>query len=308
MQGTFVVVDLETTGLDYKLERILEIGAVRMVNGEIREPFHALVDPLMEIPNTAIHGIDNQMVSGAPTIEEVLPKFLEYLGNDPFVAHNAIFDYNFINHNAQQYLNTTIDNPMIDTLAIAKEVFPQDKSHSLETLLSKLNQTSDGMHRALNDTMALAKIFPTLWELRRQKQAYQRSQFERIDYVAQRFSDLGQLIKGLQHEYGELRRVLELYFAEGGETINLHNGDQVVNEAHDSWEYNQDELKELFEQWEMLDRVQRIEKSRLERWLKGDRLTEDQKAQILTTRRYLGTSNKVAIQKECASNPSARTE
>ncbi|MGE5708205.1 MAG: PolC-type DNA polymerase III [Bacteroidota bacterium] len=300
MIGNYVVLDLETTGLDYKLEKILEIGAVKMVDGQPQPPFHTLVDPEMEIPNTSIHGIDDSMVMGAPTIQEVLPRFLNYLGDAPIVAHNAIFDFNFLNHNAQSYLQVSVENPLIDTLQIAREVFPQDKSHSLESLVHKLERTPVQFHRALDDTLALADIFPTLWDLHQQKVAWQKAQFERIDFLAQRFVELERLIHALQHEHGEVRRVLQLYFEEGGHPLHTADGHQVFLDRRESWEFCQEELKPLLDEMGLLERVARPEKSRLERWLKGDRLTEEQKERILSTRRFLGYTSKVAVTKEQA--------
>ncbi len=295
LSGNYVVLDLETTGLDYKLERILEIGAVKLIDGHLEEPFHTLIDPLMPIPNTAIHGIDDEMVKGAPTIEQVLPGFVEFLGDWPLVAHNAIFDYNFINHNAQGLLKLRLTNPLVDTLQIAREVFPQEKSHSLGSLLTLLDRPAHGLHRALNDTMALAGIFPTLMDMLAQKRAWQRAQFSRIDFLAQRFADIEKLMRSLHHEHSELRRVLQLYFEEGGENLTTLDGQTIFLDKRDSWEYCMEELKPLLEEWGLYDRIARPERGRLERWLKGDRLTPEQKEEILATRRFLGISSKVSL-------------
>ena len=93
-----IVLDTETTGLDYTRERIIEFAAVRLENGKIKDEFQTLINPQQHIRKSsmAVHGITQEMVADAPTEEEILPKILEFIGDYPIVAHNAIFDYSFL--------------------------------------------------------------------------------------------------------------------------------------------------------------------------------------------------------------------
>ena len=94
-----IVLDVETTGLDYKKERIIEFAAVRLENGVIKDSYETMINPQQHIRKSsmAVHGITEEMVADKPTEEEVLPTILEFIGDYPIVAHNAIFDYNFLN-------------------------------------------------------------------------------------------------------------------------------------------------------------------------------------------------------------------
>lgn len=91
--------DTETTGLDYTKEKLVEFAAVRLENGKIKDEFQTLINPQQHIRKSsiAIHGITQEMVADAPTESEAIPKILEFMGDYPMVAHNAIFDYSFIN-------------------------------------------------------------------------------------------------------------------------------------------------------------------------------------------------------------------
>mgnify|MGYP000762701630 FL=1 len=94
-----IVLDVETTGLDYKKERIIEFAAVRLENGVIKDKYETLINPQQHIRKSsmAVHGITEEMVADQPTEEEAMPGIFEFIGDYPIVAHNAIFDYNFLN-------------------------------------------------------------------------------------------------------------------------------------------------------------------------------------------------------------------
>lgn len=291
MTGVVTVVDLETTGLDYKLDRILEIGAVRLDGGRSAGEFHALVNP--EVPlresNIAIHGITPDMVRGCPRIQEVLPRFLEFLGETPLVAHNAVFDYNFLNHNAQLLLGRELSNPIVDTSMLAKEVFPREKALSLERLLQLVGKPAEGLHRALNDARALASIYPELVALHEAKLAWHRSRFAVADALAARYLQLVDLIEELRQEEWEVRRTLELYFSETDrEAIQVPGGVTLRLEKKESWEFHGDEVRAILQEAGILERVTRVDRTKLDRYLKGDRLSPAQKEAILATRRFLG--------------------
>lgn len=298
LSGTFVVLDLETTGLDYKLDRILEIGAVKLVNGRITDKFQALVDP--ETPlreeNIAIHGITAAMVADAPRIAEVLPRFFAWAGDAPWVAHNALFDVNFLAHHAALLELPVPDVTVYDTLEMGKEVFPSERKPSLERLLELLDQPARDLHRALVDAEALASIFPTLWELRRQKRAWHRAQFERITQIGMRYRQVQGLLSGLQDEFKELRRTLELYFDESGaETLPIPDG-TIIAHRRESWEFHSEEVRDALAKLGILDRVLRVDREKVDRWLKSDRLTDDERDSLLATRRFLGVKLSISVE------------
>lgn len=122
---TFVAFDLETTGLTPVVDRIVEIGAVRFRAGEVLDTFQALVDPEMRISAgaTATNGITDDMVKGQPTIEKVLPLFLDFLGQDIPVAHHAPFDVGFLTYDISRLNLMPADRPVLDTCTIPKSLF-----------------------------------------------------------------------------------------------------------------------------------------------------------------------------------------
>ena len=112
-----IVLDTETTGLDFTKERIIEFAAVRLENGKIKDEFQTLINPQQHIRKSsiAIHGITEDMVKDAPTEAEIMPKIIEFIGDYPIVAHNAIFDYQFLNEASLRCFNKPLENARIDS-------------------------------------------------------------------------------------------------------------------------------------------------------------------------------------------------
>lgn len=160
MRDSFVAVDLETTGLSPYRDRIVEIGAIKVIEGEIERSFASLVNPGVSIPSRVIkiHGITNEMVRDAPKIEEVLPSFLEFIYDYPLVAHNAGFDIGFLKRSALS-IDRTIENEVVDTLQICRRLFPELGNHKLSTVAEYLSVEGEDMHRALNDCFYVANIY-----------------------------------------------------------------------------------------------------------------------------------------------------
>ena len=121
-----IVLDTETTGLDYTRERIIEFAAVRLENGKIVDEYQTLINPLQHIRKSsmAIHGISEDMVKDAPTEAEVMPLILDFIGNYPIVAHNCIFDYSFLNEASLRTTGKELNNPRIDSQQMFKEIYP----------------------------------------------------------------------------------------------------------------------------------------------------------------------------------------
>jgi len=157
---TIVVFDIETTGLDPKIDSIIDLGAAKIQNGLIVETFQTLIDPLRPIPPNSIeiHHITDQMVQGQPTIEPVLLDFLKFVQGCTIVAHNIDFDYSFISLNGQKY-DIYFDNPRLDTVAMARKKYPKLHNHRLETLCKYLEIPNNTAHRALSDAIATAKLY-----------------------------------------------------------------------------------------------------------------------------------------------------
>lgn len=162
----YCVLDIETTGLSFRTNKITELGAVIYKNGEIVEEFEHFVNPEMPIPEEVVEvtHITDEMVKDAPTIEEILPKFLEFIGDRVIVAHNADFDVGFIKYYAEK-LGYKLENTYIDTLRLAKDLFPDYKKYKLGIIAEKLGIKVDVAHRALDDVITLVKVFKIMIEM-----------------------------------------------------------------------------------------------------------------------------------------------
>lgn len=158
----YTVFDTETTGLDTKNDEIISIGAVRIVNGRIlsTEKFDRLIDPKMNIPleSEKIHGINNEMVKGMPTIKEVLPLFYKFSENTVLVAHNAAFDMKMFSMK-QAATGIKFDGPILDTLLLALIVYPMFEKHNMAAIAGFAGIDIVGRHTAIGDASATAQIF-----------------------------------------------------------------------------------------------------------------------------------------------------
>lgn len=164
--GMYVVFDLETTGLEANKEEIIEIGACKIVNGRIDETFATFVKPNKHISKeiTDLTGIDDDMVSEAPTINYVMPDFYKFCEGATLVAHNIAFDISFI-HNMAKKLSYNFDHPNMDTMLIARKKLPGLKNYKLGTIVERLNIQLDNAHRAIHDATATAKAFIKLMNI-----------------------------------------------------------------------------------------------------------------------------------------------
>lgn len=166
----FVIIDIETTGLDSRSDKIVELAGVKIKKGEIVDSFRSLVNPGVPIPKEAIaiHHITDQMVKYAPRIDAVLPKFLEFIGDLPVGGHNVKFDYDFIQYNAY-LLGMNFNNPFFDTLSLCRKAFPNLKSHKLASMVEYLKIDVKNQHRAFDDVLATAKVYFKCWEILKEK-------------------------------------------------------------------------------------------------------------------------------------------
>ncbi len=166
----FVVFDIETTGLSARNDKITEIGAVKIMNGVVIDRFEQLINPGIPIPYniTSLTGITDDMVSNMPKIEEVLPKFMDFIGDSILVAHNASFDVGFIRE-ACNNMNINLNNAVLDTLALSRALFPNLKSHKLNIIAKFLNVELINHHRAVDDARATGDILIKMLEVLEEK-------------------------------------------------------------------------------------------------------------------------------------------
>ncbi len=169
---TYCVLDLETTGLSFRTEKITEIGIMKIKNGEIIDSFETFVNPEKPIPYEVVEvtKITDDMVKDAPTIKEIFPKVLEFLGDSVLVAHNADFDIGFLKHNAAQ-LGYKFDYTYIDTLRLAKDLFPNYKKYKLGIIAENLGIKVEVAHRALDDVDTTVKVFNIMMKMLKEKGA-----------------------------------------------------------------------------------------------------------------------------------------
>lgn len=174
LDDTFVVFDIETTGLSKETESITEIGAVKVVDGKIIDRFSTFVNPERPIPTeiTKLTGITNEMVADAPVITEILPKFLEFCQDAVLVAHNANFDTGFIRLNAERNCGIEVKNTVLDTLELSRALLPELKKHKLDIVCEQLGVSLEGHHRAVNDAEATAEVFLKFIDMLVEKEIY----------------------------------------------------------------------------------------------------------------------------------------
>jgi len=162
----YTIIDLETTGFSPKYDSIIEVSALKIRNGEISDSFSSLVKPYDEIDDfiTGLTGIDDDMLSTAPTPEEIFPAVRDFLGDDIIVGHNVNFDINFLYDWFEIILKQPFTNDFIDTMRIAKKVLPELEHHRLDDLAEKFELGAREWHRALGDCELTFKCFCRLKE------------------------------------------------------------------------------------------------------------------------------------------------
>lgn len=167
---TYCVLDLETTGFSFRTEKITEVGIMKVKNGEVIDEFSCFVNPEKPIPQRVIEvtNITDDMVKDAETIETVMPKIIEFVGDSVLVAHNADFDIGFLKYNAKE-LGLTLDNTYLDTLRLAKELFPEYKKYKLGIIAENLGIKVEVAHRALDDVDTTVKVLKVMIEMLKEK-------------------------------------------------------------------------------------------------------------------------------------------
>lgn len=165
MYDTYVSIDLETTGLNPKRDRIIEIGAIRVEQGEITKEFSSFVNPGRKLEEriTELTGIRDEELANAPELEEVFPELLEFMGDLPLLGHRILFDYSFLKKAAVDR-KVTFERSAVDTLQIARKYLPELPHRNLE-YLCRYYEIPHHAHRALEDAKATDRLFRKLIEL-----------------------------------------------------------------------------------------------------------------------------------------------
>jgi DNA polymerase-3 subunit epsilon len=166
LNATFVVVDVETTGLKPGPAAITEVAAVRVVEGRFVAEFHSLINPGRKVPTvvTRLTGITDDMLQDQPRIDTIFPQLHAFLSSSVVVAHNADFDLSFLNFDARRLLSIPLLNPSLCTLKLARRLLPSLRSRSLDAVAAHLGVSCLNRHRALGDARITAEIFLILLE------------------------------------------------------------------------------------------------------------------------------------------------
>ena len=163
MEKRKLILDTETTGLNFDSDKIIEIGIVELIDNVITQNyFHEYINPEIDISLSAqkVHGISNEFLIGKPTFSKIAKKFLDFIKDDTIIIHNAEFDTNFINKELQNCGLSNIKNSVIDTIKIAKKEFP-GQTVNLDSLCKKLDVKNirQNFHGALLDATLLSKVY-----------------------------------------------------------------------------------------------------------------------------------------------------
>lgn len=156
MDRKFTIVDVETTGGSPFFNRVIEVGAIRVVNGEVVDRFNSLINPGVEVPEfiTELTGIKNSDVENAPAFVDVREELLEFFRGSTFVAHNVGFDYSFLRREFERSGFVFVVDQMC-TVRLSRALYPQEKRHNLTSLIERFSFECENRHRAMDDALVL---------------------------------------------------------------------------------------------------------------------------------------------------------
>lgn len=165
MLAEYIVVDLEMTGLKPARDKILEIGAVHMKDGQIVEEYETMVNPGIPIPADIMEltGITQEMAESGVDTGKAVADFLSFRGELPLVGHNILYDYSFLKHNAVNH-DLALEAQVVDTLKLARKLLPEQEKKTLEALCIHFQIEREKEHRALCDARATAQLLEILKE------------------------------------------------------------------------------------------------------------------------------------------------
>jgi DNA polymerase-3 subunit alpha (Gram-positive type) len=235
----YCVLDLETTGFSAATEKITEIGIMKLKDGVVIDKFSTFVNPEKSIPQRVVEvtNITDDMVKDAETIDKIFPKMLDFINGSVLVAHNADFDINFLRHNAK-VLGYEFDFTYIDTLSLAREVFPDFKSYKLGRIAKNLGIKVEVAHRALDDVDTTVKVFNIMLEKLKELGAETLEDIDR--YAASEESK--------EEEYKKLKTYHAIILAKN--YIGLKNLYKLVSYSHLDYFYKRPRiLKSLYKKY-----------------------------------------------------------
>ena len=185
LDDTYIVFDIETTGFGPESDKIIEIGAVKVKNREIIDRFSSFVNPKTPIPFEIekLTGISDDMVLDAPTIDIVLPQFLDFCDGGVLVAHNASFDTSFIAKNAKEQ-GLPYDYTVVDTVGLARLLLPDLGRFKLNNIAKYLNISLENHHRAVDDADATAKIFLKFLDMLEEREVSHLDDIDRLNIIS----------------------------------------------------------------------------------------------------------------------------
>ena len=294
-----VVIDVETTGLDYTREKIIEFAGVKLVNGKIKETFETLINPHHHIRKSsqAVHGISEDDLKEAPEEEEIYPEIFEFIGNATLVAHNAVFDFSFLNRTSKRLYDKPLENNYVDTQMMFKEVYPQFESCGLDCLITVFGENNEHRHRAMGDAMALAKCYPKLKALYYQKYNWQLSQIDHVEYLFERYLRLQSAINTMQSEIQDLKSIFKIYFERGGKEIQSNTGEILTYNHKKTFSYDFSQIKEILEEIGALPKAVKLNNAFIDRLVAGSALNEEMKDKIKSARVEINENKSFGIVK-----------
>ncbi|MEW6535148.1 MAG: 3'-5' exonuclease [Candidatus Auribacterota bacterium] len=160
-EAEYCIIDIETTGFNRQFDRIIEIGAVKIVDGELYSKMDLLINPERPVPFkiTQLTGLAEEMLVDKQPFHEIVPALMEYIGSSVLVAHHSDFDLGFINASLQRCGHHPLDNITLCSCKIARRLFPSLQSHSLDSVAKYLDLSFTARHRAYDDALVTAHLF-----------------------------------------------------------------------------------------------------------------------------------------------------
>lgn len=235
----YCVLDLETTGFSAATEKITEIGIMKVKNGKVIDEFSCFVNPQKHIPErvTEVTNITDDMVKDAQTIDKVFPKVLEFIKDSVLVAHNAPFDIGFLKQNAK-VLGYEFDYTYLDTLSLAKDLFPNYKKYKLGKIAENLGIKVEVAHRALDDVDTTVKVFNVMIDMLKKRGA------KKVEDI----NDVAADEQAKKEEYKKLKTYHAIILAKN--YIGLRNLYKLVSLSHLHYFYRKPRiLKSLYKQY-----------------------------------------------------------
>ena len=237
--ATFCVFDLETTGFSAVTEKVTEIGIMKLKNGEVIDEFSCFVNPEKHIPErvTEVTNITDEMVKDAETIDKVFPKVLEFIKGSILVAHNAGFDTGFFKQISKN-LGYVYDYTSIDTLSLAKDLFPDYKKYKLGKIAENLGIKVEVAHRALDDVDTTVKVFKVMLDMLKKRGAKKVEDIDRVSRTEE----------AKKEEYKKLKTYHAIILAKN--YVGLRNLYKLVSYSHINYFYRKPRvLKSLLEKY-----------------------------------------------------------